>query len=97
MATYNATDMVELKPERLFEVSTHYVRCTQKTLFLTTFFTNLPKGSPHKVIRRAKRDQRVSPLSVALGSVAYQFFGTNVNFGGDYENATTFWIGFRNR
>ena len=41
VGTYNATEMVELKRERLFEVSTHYVRCTRKTLFLTTF---LPIG-----------------------------------------------------
>ena len=30
VGTYNATDMVELKRERLFEVSTYYVRCTRK-------------------------------------------------------------------
>ena len=28
---------------------------------------------------------------------AHQIFGTNVNFCGGYENATTFWLGFRNR
>ena len=28
---------------------------------------------------------------------AHQIFGTNVNFSGGYENATTFWLGFRNR
>ena len=28
---------------------------------------------------------------------AHQIFGTNVNFCGDYESATTFWPGFRNR
>ena len=67
VGTYNATDMVELKRERLFEVSTHYIRCTRKTKFLTTFFTNWPRGSPRKVIRRAKWDQRVATLSVALG------------------------------
>ena len=39
----------------------------EKTLFLTTFFTILPRGSPQEVIRRAKWDQRVAPLSVALG------------------------------
>ena len=67
VGTYNATDIVELKRERLFEVSTCYGRYTQKTLFLTTFFTKWPRGSPQKVIRRAKWDQRVAPLSVALG------------------------------
>ena len=28
---------------------------------------------------------------------AHQIFGTNVKFCGGYENATTFWPGFRNR
>ena len=28
---------------------------------------------------------------------AHQIFGTNVIFGGSYENATTFWLGFGNR
>ena len=28
---------------------------------------------------------------------AHQIFGTNVFFGGRYENATTFWLGFGNR
>ena len=111
----------------------------EKTLFLTTFITNWPRGSPQKVIRRAKWDQRVASLSVALGLTlnwwcplgirhwqscsfgffrssyaspkskrqrafldfgdryAHQIFGTNVNFSGSYENATTFWLGFRNR
>ena len=137
VGTYNVTDMVELKRERLLEVSTHYVRCTRKTLFLTTFFINWPRGSPQKVIRRAKWDQRVAPLSVALGLTlnwlcplgirhcqscsfgffrsfdaslkskrqrafldfgdryAHQTFGTNVNFCGGCEKATTFWLGFR--
>ena len=68
VGTYNAIEMVELKRERLSEVSTHYVRCTRKTLFLTTFFfTNWPRGSPQKVVRRAKWAQRVAPLSAALG------------------------------
>ena len=39
----------------------------EKTLFLTTFFTIWPRGSPQKVIRQAKWDQRVAPLPVALG------------------------------
>ena len=76
--TYNATDMVELKRERLFEVSTHYVRCTRKTLFLTTFFTNWPRGSPRKMIRRAKRYQRVAPLSAALGQTLNWFYPVGI-------------------
>ena len=109
----------------------------EKTLFLTTFFTNSPRGSPQKVIQRAKWDQRVAPLSVALGQTlnwlcplgirhwqscsfgffrsfhaflkskrqrdfldfgerhAHQDFGTNVSFCGGCENATAFWLGFR--
>ena len=31
------------------------------------------------------------------GRYAHQIFGTSVDFGGGYENATTFWLGFRNR
>ena len=67
VGTYNATDMVELKRERLFEFRPTMYVVHEKTLFLTTFFTNSPRGSPQKVIRRAKWDQRVAPLSVALG------------------------------
>ena len=67
VGTYDATEMVELKRERLFEVSTHYVRCTRTTTVFDNFFNKLTGGSPQKVIRRAKWDQRVAPLSVALG------------------------------
>ena len=41
--TYNATDMVELKRERLFEVSTHYVRGTRKNTVFDYFFHKLTK------------------------------------------------------
>ena len=41
--THNATKMVELKRERLFEFSTHYVRCTQKNTVFDYFFHNLTK------------------------------------------------------
>ena len=43
VGTYNATDMVELKRERLFEVSTHYVRCTRKNTVFDDFFHKLTK------------------------------------------------------
>ena len=43
MGTYNATDMVELKRERLFEVSTHYVRYTRKNTVFDYFFHDLTK------------------------------------------------------
>ena len=66
VGTYNATDVVELKRECLFEVSTHYVRYTRKNTVFDYFFRKLTKGSPQKVIRPAKWDQRVAPLSVTL-------------------------------
>ena len=43
MGTYNATKIVELKRERLFEVSTHYVRCTRKNTVFDDFFHKLTK------------------------------------------------------
>ena len=43
MDTYNVTDMVELKRERLFEVPTHYVRCTRKNTVFDDFFHKLTK------------------------------------------------------
>ena len=42
VGTYNATDMVELKRERLFEVST-YARYTRKNAVFGYFFHNLAK------------------------------------------------------
>ena len=43
VGTYNATDLVELKRERLFEVSTHYVRYTRKNTVFDYFFRKLTK------------------------------------------------------
>ena len=43
LGTYNATDMVELKRERLIEVLTHYVRCTRKNTVFDYFFHKLTK------------------------------------------------------
>ena len=43
VGTYDATGMVELKRERLFEVSTHYVRCTRKNTVFDDFFHKLTK------------------------------------------------------
>ena len=40
--------------------------------------------------------QRAQPID-GLSRYAHQTFGTNVNFGGGYENAITFGLGFRNR
>ena len=67
VGTYNATDMVELKRDRLFEVSTHYVRCTRKNIVFDYFFHNLTKRITSGSDTAAKWDQRVAPLSVALG------------------------------
>ena len=43
VGTYNATDKIEMKRERLFEVSTHYVRCTRKDTVFVDFFHKLTK------------------------------------------------------
>ena len=43
VGTYNATDMVELKRERLFEVSTSYGRYARKNTVFDYFFHNLTK------------------------------------------------------
>ena len=67
VGTDNATDMVELKRERLFEVSTYYVRCTRKNTVFDDFFHKLTKRITSESDTAAKRDQRVAPLSVALG------------------------------
>ena len=68
VGTYNATEMVELKRERLFEVSTHYVRCTRKNTVFDNFFHKLTRRiTSESDTAQAKWDQRVAPLSVALG------------------------------
>ena len=139
MGTYNATKLVELKRERLFEVSTHYVRCTRKNTVFDDFFHKLTKRITSESDTAGKmgptccptiRSTGINPqlvvpvrynaltvlqfwiFSVLLrflkskrqrafldfdGRYAHQNFGTNVNFCGGYENATTFWLGFRNR
>ena len=139
VGTYNVTDMVELKRERLFEVSTHYVRCTRKNTVFDDFFHKLTKriisGSDTAVkmgptccptiCSTGINPQLVVPVRYEALAVlqfwifsaffaspkskrqrafldfgdqyAHQIFGTNVNFCGGYENATTFLLGFRNR
>ena len=139
VGTYNATDMVELKRERLFEVSTHYVGCTRKNTIFGDFFHKLTKritsesdtaGKMGPTCRPTIRSTGINPQLVvpvrykALAVLqfwifsaffaspkskrqrafldfgdryAHQIIGTNVNFCGGYENATTFWLGFRNR
>ena len=139
MGTYNATNMVELKRERLFGVSTYYVRCTQKNTVFDDFFHKLTKritsesdtaGKMGPTCRPIIRSTGINPqlvvpvrykaptvlqfwilsaFSASLESkrqrafldfgerYAHQNFGTNVKFCGGYENATTFWLGFRNQ
>ena len=138
VGTYNATDTVALKRERLFEVSTHYVRCTRKNTVFDYFFHKLTKritsesdtaGKMGPTCCRTIRSTGINPQLVvpvrykALAVLqfwifsaffaspkskcqraflnfgdryAHQIFGTNVSFSGGYENATTFWLGFRN-
>ena len=43
VGSYNATNMVELKRERLFEVSTQFGRYTQKNTVFDNFFHKLTK------------------------------------------------------
>ena len=43
VGTYNATEMVELKRERLLEVSTFYARYTRKNAVFDDFFHKLTK------------------------------------------------------
>ena len=139
VGTYNAADMVELKRKRLFEVPTHYVRCTRKNTVFDDFFHKSTKRitsesdtadkmgptccptirstgiNPRLVVPVRYKALTVlqfwifSAFSASLESkrqrafldfgerYAHQIFGTNVIFGGSYENATTFWLGFRNR
>ena len=139
VGTYNATDMDELKRERLFEVSTYYVRCTRKNTVFDDFFHKLTKRITSESDTAGKRGPTCCPTIRSTGinpqlvvpvrykalavlqfwifsaffaspkskrqraflnfgdRCAHQHFDTNVNFCGGYENATTFWLGFRNR
>ena len=140
VGTYNATDVVELKRERLFEVLAHYERCTRKNTVFDGFFHKLTKRitsesdtagkmgptccstirstgiNPQLVVPVRYRTLTVLQFSNFFGffyaflkskrqrafldfgeRYAHQIFGTNVSFCGGYENATTFWLGFRNR
>ena len=139
VGTYNETDVVELKRERLFEVSTHYVRYTRKNTVFDYFFRKLTKRitsesdtagkmgpaccptirstgiNPQLVVPVRYKALTVLQFWIFLTFCAFlkskrqrafldfgeryarQIFGTNVNFCGGYENATTFWLGFRNR
>ena len=54
VGTYNATDKVELKRERLFEVSTHYVRYTRKNIVFDYFFHDLTKRITSESVTASK-------------------------------------------
>ena len=139
VGTYNATDIVELKRERLFEVSTHSVRCTRKNTVFDDFFHKLTKRITSESDTAGKMGPTCCPTIRSTGinpqlvvptrckaltvlefwifrsfyaslkskrqraflnfgeRYAHQIFGTNVTLCGGYENATTFWLGFRNR
>ena len=139
LGTYNATNMVDLKRERLLEVSTRYGRYTRKNTVFDYFFHNLTKRFTSESDTAGKmgptccptiRSTRITPQLVVpvrykaltvqqfwnffaffaspkskrqraflyFGErYAHQIFGTSVYFGGGYGNATTFWLGFRNR
>ena len=136
VGTYNATDMVELKRERLFEVSTCYGRYTRKNTVFDYFFHNLTKritsgsdtaGKMGPTCCPTIRSTVINPQLVvpvrykALAVLqfwifsaffaspkskrqrafldfgeqyAHQIFGTSIYSSGDYEDATTFWLGF---
>ena len=139
VGTYNVTDIVELKRERLFEVSTYYARYTRKNAVFDYFFHKLTKRITSESDTAGKmgptrcptiRSTGINPQSVvptkykaltvlqfwifwsfyaSLKSkrqrafldfgyrYAHQILGTNVNCCSGYENATTFWLGFRDR
>ena len=67
VGTYNATDKVELKRERLFEVSTHYVRCTQKNTVFDDFFHKLTKRITSESDTAGKMGPTRRPTSRSTG------------------------------
>ena len=67
VGTYNATDMVELKRERLFEVSTHYVRCTRKNTVFDNFFHKLTKRITSESDTAAKMGPTCCPTIRSTG------------------------------
>ena len=106
VVTYNATNMVELKRERLFKISTRYGRYTRKNTVFDYFFHKLTKritsesdtaGTMGPTCCPTIRSTGINPQLFVPVGYAHQIFGTNVNFGGSYENVTTFWLGFRNQ
>ena len=67
VGTYNATDIVELKRERLFEVSTHYVRCTRKNTVFDDFFRKLTKRITSGSDTAGKRGPTCCPTICSTG------------------------------
>ena len=68
VGTYNATKMVELKRERLFEVSTCYVRCTRKNSFFDYFFHDLTKRITSESDTAAKMGPTCCPTIRSTGT-----------------------------
>ena len=67
VGTYNATDIVELKRERLFEVLTHYVRCTRKNTVFDDFFHKLTKRITSESDTAGKMGPTCCPTILSTG------------------------------
>ena len=67
MGTYNATDMVELKRERLFEVLTYYVRCTRKNTVFDDFLHKLTKRITSESDTAGKMGPKCCPTNRSTG------------------------------
>ena len=67
VGTYNATKVVELKRERLFEVSTYYERCTRKNTVFDDFFHKLTKRISSESDTAAKMGPTCCPIIRSTG------------------------------
>ena len=67
VGTYNATEMVELKREGFFEVSTYYVRCTRKNTVFDYFFHNLTKRITSESVTAGKMGPTCCPTIRSAG------------------------------
>ena len=67
VGTYNATNMVGLKRERLFEVSTQYGRYTQKNTVFDDCFHKLTKRITSESDTADKRGPRCCPTIRSTG------------------------------
>ena len=67
VGTYNATNMVELKRERLFKVSTRYGRYTRKNTVSDYFFHKLTKRITSESDTAGKMGSRCCPTIRSTG------------------------------